>query len=310
LEEVYGTNALPYSTVTRWIRDFKLGRESVQDETPGSCPVTVTTEETICAVRRVVMQDRRRSLGEIAQLVGISSERVHFILHENLGLSKVCARWVPRLLTNEQKEFRALLSLNLYHRFVEDEDEFRCRLVTGDETWVYYYDPPTKQHDMQWIQKGKSPPKKARVVKTARKVMLSLFWDASRPLLADFLSPKTTINGDYYAMLLSKLRDAIKEKRRGKLKKGVLLLHDNAPPHKARVAQGALRQCKFEELQHPPYSPDLAPSDFHVFRQLKSDFKGRRFSDHDEVIMAVDSGCKTCLWTSGVRVLISVRPGG
>ena len=56
---------------------------------------------------------------------------------------------------------------------------------------------------------------------------------------------------------------AIKEKRRGKLAAGVLLLHDNAPVHKSRVAQVAARECKFEQLNHPPYTPDLAPSDYY-----------------------------------------------
>ena len=54
------------------------------------------------------------------------------------------------------------------------------------------------------------------------------------------------------------------KKRRGKLAAGVLLLHDNAPVHKSRVAQAAIHKCKFEQLNHPPYSPDLAPNDYYL----------------------------------------------
>ena len=116
---------------------------------------------------------------------------------------------------------------------------------------------------------------------------MTLFWDSKSPLLVDILPDKKTINGEYYANLLVQLRKTIKDKRWGKVSKGVLLLHNNAPPHKSKVAQAALRQCNFEELAHPPYSSDLAPSDFHVFRKLKLNLKGKRFLTKDEVITAV-----------------------
>ena len=69
----------------------------------------------------------------------------------------------------------------------------------------------------------------------------------------------------------------------GKLAAAVLLLHDNAPLHKSRVAQAAIRECKFEQLNHPPYSPDLAPSDYYLFRNLKYHLRGTRFRDDDEL---------------------------
>ena len=74
----------------------------------------------------------------------------------------------------------------------------------------------------------------------------------------------------------------LKKKRRGELAAGVLLLHDNAPVYKSRVAQAAIRKSKFEQLNHPPYSPDLAPSDY-LFRHLKSLLRGTRFREDDEL---------------------------
>jgi len=69
------------------------------------------------------------------------------------------------------------------------------------------------------------------------------------------------MNGQYYASLLLKLRDAIKQKRQGMLSWEVWLLHDNAPVHKSMIAREAVRDCGFVQLDHPAYSPDLAPSD-------------------------------------------------
>jgi transposase len=67
----------------------------------------------------------------------------------------------------------------------------------------------------------------------------------------------------------------------------ILLLHDNARPHTARAAIDALEMLKFEVLSHPPYSPDLAPSDFHFFPHLKRDLKRTHFTSDDEVKQAV-----------------------
>ena len=95
--------------------------------------------------------------------------------------------------------------------------------------------------------------------------MATVFWDSKGIILIDYKPAGTSITGEYYANVIKQLRVAIKEKRRGKLAAGVLLLHDNVLVHKFRVAQATIRECKFEQLNHPPYSPDLAPSDYICF---------------------------------------------
>ena len=116
----------------------------------------------------------------------------------------------------------------------------------------------------KWKHPGSPPPKKFRTQPSASKVMATVFWDSKGIILIDYKPAGTSITGEYYANVIKQLRVAIKEKRRGKLAAGVLLLHDNAPVHKSRVAQTAIRECKYEQINHPPYSPDLAPSDYYV----------------------------------------------
>ena len=84
------------------------------------------------------------------------------------------------------------------------------------------------------------------------------------------------------------LKDILKEKRRGKVTKGVLFLHDNAPAHRALETQKKLACLGFQFLVHPPYSPDLAPSDYHVFPVLKK-WKSHHFSSDAEVIAAAET---------------------
>ena len=155
--------------------------------------------------------------------------------------------------------------------------------MTCDETWLHYHDPESKQESMEWKHHGSPATRKFKVQKSAGKVMASVFWDKDGLLLINYLQSHRTITGKYYSDLLVQLREAIKKKRRGKLARGVIFLQDNAPVHTSRVAQAALRDCGFQLLPHPPYSPDLAPSDFFLFGKLKKHLCGRRFRDNSEL---------------------------
>ena len=140
---------------------------------------------------------------------------------------------------------------------------------------------------MQWKHKTSPTPKMFRVEKSAGKFMATVFWDEKGLLLLEFMPQKTTITGQTYANTITTLREAIKEKRRGRLSAGVLLLHDNAPVHLSAKSQAAIRQCGFQQLNHPPYSPDLAPLDYFLFRVMKTFLRGKRFSSDEKVKEAV-----------------------
>ena len=116
----------------------------------------------------------------------------------------------------------------------------------------------------------------------------NLFWDAQGVIMLDFLAKKSTITGAYYANLLNQLRTAIREKRRGKLSKGILLQQDNARVHTCKIAMDAVEQNGYELIPHPTYSLDLAPSDYFLFPNLKKDIRGRHFRSNEEVLAAVE----------------------
>jgi len=92
-------------------------------------------------------------------------------------------------------------------------------------------------------------------------------------LLIDYFPKGQTINAEYYSSLVVQLKVILKENHRGKITKGVLFLHDIAPAHRTLVTQKKLAYLGFQCLDHPPYSPDLAPSDYHLFPGLKTNWK-------------------------------------
>ena len=141
--------------------------------------------------------------------------------------------------------------------------------MTVDETLVHYYEPENKAQSRQWVGPGSPRPKKFKTQPSAGRMMAVVFWDAKGVIMLDFLPKRSTITGVYYANLLDQLRTAIREKRRGKLSKGVLLHQDNARVHTCKVAMDAVERNGYELIPHPAYSPDLAPSDFFLFPKVK-----------------------------------------
>ena len=96
LDEVHGDTAPSLKTVYFWMNQFKRGRTSTRDEARSGRPVEATAPEMIDKIHRIVMEDRRITVREIAEIVGISVGAVHNILHEKLGMKNCGTRWVPQ----------------------------------------------------------------------------------------------------------------------------------------------------------------------------------------------------------------------
>ena len=109
---------------------------------------------------------------------------------------------------------------------------------------------------------------------SAVKVLASVFWDAHGISVIDYLEKGRTINSEYYMALLVRLKEEIAKKRPQMKKKKVLFYQNNAPCHKSIAKIAKLHELHFELLPHPPYSPDLAPSDYYLFVDIKRMLQG------------------------------------
>jgi len=127
------------------------------------------------------------------------------------------------------------------------------------------------------------------VQKSAGRVLASIFWDQDSILLIDYLPKGQTINTEYYLSLPVQMKDILKEKRCRKFTKRVLFLHDNAPAHRALATEKKLAYLGFHCRHHPPYSPNLAPLDYHLFPGLEKQLKGCHFSSDVEIIAATET---------------------
>ncbi|UYV64976.1 hypothetical protein LAZ67_3002629 [Cordylochernes scorpioides] len=253
--------------VHRWRSWFLEGRQNVHDDERSGRPVTATDNAAVAAVRNVVEANRRVTIDEII-----------IRLPPRIKIGRSSIGTIMSDVLNFRKAARAFLEI---HR--RDGDQLFSRIVTGDESWMHHSTPETKRQSMVWKKPEESAPKKAKVTISAVKVMAIVFWYCKGVLLVDYLPPNTTVNAGRYCEVLTKLRAAIKRKRPGLLSRKVLLVHDNARPHAARTTQTLLENFKLEIFTHPPYSPDLSPSDFNFFSALKLHLGGKHFANDDEV---------------------------
>ena len=246
------------------------------------------TPKAIAAVEAIVKKNRCVTVHEIAAHLGMSHGSAHHIVHNVLQFHKLSARWVPSQLTAELKERRVDACQEHFRLFEAEGDGFLVRIVTRDETWVQYHQPETKQASKEWCHSSSPKPKQCRTQPSAGKVKLTFFWDERGVILEHYMPGGNTVTSATYADLLKNhLRPAIKSKRRGFLSTGVLLQHDNAQPHTAPSTVATIQDLFFKCLPHPPYSPDFAPIDFHVFRPLKEAVGDKSSRFDEEVLQSV-----------------------
>lgn len=289
LDKHYPDCAPSRQMVEKWIAEFKCGRSSTNDAERSGRPNVAVIPQNITKIHKMVMNDRKLKVHELADIVKISDGSVFTILHDYLGMQKLCAKWVPRELTVDQKQLRIDASEECLALLNRSKLEFYRRYVTMDETWLHHFTPESNRQSAEWTAGDEPNPKRAKTQQSAGKVMASVFWDANGIIFIDYLKKGTTINSDYYCALLDRLKAEIAKKRPHLQKKKVLFHQDNAPCHKSMKTMAKLNELGFELLPHPPYSPDLAPSDFFLFSDLKRMLAGKKFKSNDEVIAETEA---------------------
>ena len=210
---------------------------------------------------------------------------VHRILKDELNMSRVSACWVTRLLKNHEMERRVMDSKTFFRRFEKEGDAFLNRIITIDETWLFYYDPKTKQQSSQWKSSDSPPPKKTRMSRSMGKHMFIVFFDIKGVCLSHAIPKGQSVNSMYYSKVLRcYLMRALARKRPDGYDGGFILHQDNAPAHASQEVQTTIKiRLEAEILTHPPYSTDLAPCDFVLFTKLKDQLKGMHLNDLDEL---------------------------
>ncbi|UYV72635.1 hypothetical protein LAZ67_10000121 [Cordylochernes scorpioides] len=240
LTVAYGEATLDRSNVYRWYKMFSEGREDVNDEERARRPSTSTTDEKINEVEKMIFANRRITVKEVAEDLNISIGSCHSIFINDLGMRRVAAKFVPKLLNCDQKQHRMNIANEMLDS-VRDDPNLLQRVITGGEAWVYGYDVENKAQSSQWKLPHEPRPKKARQVRSNVKVLLIVFLDCRGVVHHEFLPQGRTANKEYYLQVMRNLREAIRQKRPDLWKnKNWLLHHNNAPAHTSLLVRDFL----------------------------------------------------------------------
>ena len=231
--------------------------------------------------------NRRLTICMMADQLGIDKELVRSILVDNLGMRKVCAKMVPRLLLEDQKTCRLHVCQDILQQLQMDTTLLE-KVITGDKSWIFEYDPETKHQSCQWKLPGSPRPKKAQMQKSQVKVMLITFFDhqgmVHHEYVHEYVPHNQTVNQHFYKEVLTQLMAKIWCKRRELWVSNTWILHhNNAPAHAALSVRQFLATKQVTILDHPPYLPDLAPCDYFLFLKLKGTIKGTHFERVEDI---------------------------
>lgn len=265
--QVYG-NVLDVRKCQRWFQRFRSGVECLKDLEGRGRNSTFDDDE----LKRLVESDPRQSIRDIAKNIKCSIDTIRRQLHQ-IGKVWKCGIWVPHQLSVSNLNQRMSIATSLLSR--QKFEPFLDRVITGDEKWVLYVNV---RNNKQWLDPAQTPVVTVKNMNYNKKIMLSIWWDIRGIIHYELMNPNQTINSEIYCQQLTRLHQELVKKRPSLVnRKQIVFHHDNAKPHISKVTQQKIIELGWELLPHPPYSPDLAPTDYHLFRSMQSFFNGKTF---------------------------------
>lgn len=281
LEEAYGGHTPSISTCEYWFRRFKSGDFDTDDKERSGQPKKFEDEE----LEALLDEDPCQTLQELSKSLGVDLSTVGRRL-KAMGMISKQGNWVPYDLKPRDLERRLMTCEQLLAR--QKRKGFLHRIVTGDEKWIHYDNPKRKK---SYGYPGHASSSTPRPKIHGSKLMLCIWWDQFGVIYYELLKPNETITGEVYRRQLMRLSRALKEKRPQFEQRHdkVILQHDNARPHVAKPVKTYLETLKWDVLPHPPYSPDIAPSDYYLFRSMSHGLADQHFTSYEETKKWIDS---------------------
>lgn len=269
---VLGDGTLSLRTAEEWFRRFRAGENDTMDKPAGGRPVTTNTDRNMDYIEL----DRHVASRDIAQEMGVSHQTILNHL-QKAGYKKkawcLSAAWF---------DAKKPSGPNQRLRYAAETERTRPILEAGGDwrqKWITYDNIKRKR---SWSKAGESSQTVAKPGLTARKVLLCFWWDWKGIIHYELLPYGQTLNSTIYCEQLDRLKQAIDQKRPELAnRKGVVFHQDNARPHTSLMTRQKLRELGWEVLSHPPYSPDIAPSNYHLFLSMVNALGGVKLNSKE-----------------------------
>ena len=275
-----GTDAVAYTTVTKYARSASFVPKK---DGPPNEPTNVEPDLVGHAILAALAEHPFSSVRELSRRTCLPRSTVHRHLTHSLGFRVRHLRWVPHFLTAEQKQMRVTMSRELLRVLSVQRARQWHDIVTLDESWIYL----SNEHDLMWMAPGETVPDRERQTIQSPKLMLTVVWNPSGFHVVKALPKGAKFNSQYYT---NNILVAISDWRQGAggIWQRSLWIHaDNARPHVAKVSTDYIGRNRMKQAPHPPYSPDLAPSDFFLFGYVKGKLMGYHADTLSELLVRI-----------------------
>lgn len=299
IQKAFGNVPITVRTIQRWFNKFKAGDISIENEARGRPKNSIENDE----LKNIIESKPSQTLTEVGDKLNCHASTVSRHL-KAINKRRKLDRWVPYDLNEAHKKRRLEICSSLIIR--NKNDPFLDRIVTCDEKWIVY---DNRKRSYQWLDYEEAPKHMPKPGLFPKKVMVTVWWSSSGIVHYSFLKPGLTINSDSYCQEIEIMHQKLKVQHPGLVnRKGPILLHDNARPHTARITIQKLMELGYETLPHPAYSPDLSPTDYHLFKHFTNFLKGKKFEIQSSVENAftefIDSRNKD-FYKTGMYKLVS-----
>lgn len=281
LDIQFGLHAYSISTVYRKVGLLKCGKNILEDE---ERPGRSIDEQLLYKIDQIIEEEPFASIRYIAHILNSSESTVY--RYVTLYLHKIYkhTRWIPHTLTSEQK-LRRVSDLKLLKNILISSQKTKWHnIITGDESMFSF----SYGHKGAWLNDDDERPEFNGSKIQIQKIMVTVIWGAHGVFLIDFLPENTSFNSSYFVeYVLSPLAQKKQEIWSQSNQRKIWLHLDNCLVHNSKISIENTEFYGFKRPPHPPYSPDVALSDFFLFGYTKNKLKGHTFNDRDELCNAI-----------------------
>jgi histone-lysine N-methyltransferase SETMAR len=269
-----------YSTITHWLRRLRRN-EDITRRASGSGRLAFDEIDSLIA--DALDEAPFHSVRSLAS----SIKYPHTTVWRHLRTAGYIVRnlhLVPHTLSPAQKAQRVTMAIELQQMVRLAKHRSWRYFLTGDESWFYF----AIDHDHMWLPEGAHAPTRPRRTIASPKRMLTVFWSPLGFSLVEILPKGERFNAEYFCLqILAGIVDRRPVETAEDMKRKMVLHFDNASPHTARLSSDYMNHNRLKRAPQPPFSPDLAPSDFYLFGKVKTALMGATFEDAEQLLQAV-----------------------
>ena len=280
LVETLGREAVAYQTVTWDLRTAKFAGHS---EEPPIETESTSTSRVDEAILKALAESPFSSVRELSRLTCLPRSTVYRHRTDSLCFTVRSLRWVLHRLSDAQKAIRANLSRGLLRMLEVQQSRNWHDIVTLDESWFYI----STDHERIWLTPGEPVPGRERHMIQSPKLTITVVWNTSGFHVVAALPKGLKFNAECDTRgILQEILNWREEQGVGSTRK--LSVHaDNARFQTAKVSMDFLEANSMNKAPHPAYSPDLVPSDFSIFGDVKRQLNGCSFESGDDLFTAI-----------------------